>query len=224
MADYGKQMDPMVAKTTNVLNDLFTKVIENTFEKMKCDLLEELQNKFASQIANLEKDVDLLQKENVDLKATVKMLETKYKTQASDIGLLSSQLTTAQRYCIESKQDQRRNNIVVRGLQIPTTTTCLDEVTSFIESKLNTHLDKGDIIDVQVLHLQSNQQKISPIIIRFKSHVHKMRVISKRRSLKSSGVHLQDDMCPENQEMISDLRSNESIGNVWSWDGKIYIK
>ncbi len=24
--------------------------------------------------------------------------------------------------------------------------------------------------------------------------------------------------------MISDLRSIESISNVWSWDGKIYIK
>lgn len=127
------------------------------------------------------------------------------------------------------EQYSRRSHIRIRGLQLPTGRSHKESVAQFCAHELQVTVRPEDLDDAHPLPSRPNaatpphSTPAAPqMIVRFHARELRDRVIKARSRLRGKGITISEDLTPKNQQLLSELRTNENIANAWSWQGKIF--
>ena len=154
------------------------------------------------------------------LEAKVTALENNQESQQKTIELLCGQLSEVKRHAVQNEQYSRRDNIRILGFPEEKGENCATKTFSWIREKLHSDIKPEDIA---VAH---RVQGGSPrgMIVRFNSRAVKDKVIMNRKTLKSSGMVVIEDLCRDMFGVLNRARNDTRVANAWSWNGKIFAK
>ena len=209
-------------------------VVTSDLNRLWRDKIEELENRLA------------------EMEATNHNLESKIQSFLDESSKISVQqplwekaIQKAEVHANDIEQYNRRSNIRIYGLPIPTGSDCVETVVKFINSSLKTTDDSiittADIDVAHVLKTRNKntsqqahgsssasstlvkQQQPPPIIVRFVRRCVRDDILLRQKVLKKSPVSLADDLTSLNLKVPNRLTLDTTrVKSVWSWAGKIH--
>lgn len=179
---------------------------------------------------NLEKDIKTVN-EAID--------QHKTKTSASFVDL-GRRVSNNDRYIYQNECDiadvniklndleqyTRRNSIRIHGMREQGRGRYRENTLRLVSNFFYNELELEP--DVEIAHRvgvkSTDPDKPRTIIVKFVRRSDKLAVMLRRKSLKGSGLSISDDLTLRNVRLIKEVRDNERIESVWSWDGKVYAR
>lgn len=161
---------------------------------------------------------------------------------SAELSQLSAELETARKAARDAmvaandaEQYNRRNNIRIRGLPIQQNEDCRLKVIELFQHSLELDVDVNEIDAAHQLPVRrkpsastaaaqqsSNRGVTKPVVIvRFKSRDVRDTVIRCRKKLKDTNTSIVEDLTALNVKLLNRLRNDESIQQVWSWNGRV---
>jgi hypothetical protein len=137
------------------------------------------------------------------------------------------------------EQYSRRAHLRISGLELSEGQDCKTAVAEFLSGKLRTRenkrmcitradLDAAHILPVRPLsqeeRAKSKEERTPMIICCFFSRELRDNVILCRRSLKSSGCSIQEDLTVRNFRLLQSLKKCPKVESTWTWNGKVFAK
>jgi hypothetical protein len=179
-----------------------------------------------------------LQKALDDQKRQNEMLRSELEAAHNERLILNAEVNDLEQY-------SRRSHLRIRGLKMSNNTDCKAAVAEFLSNRLKQSRGRGLQVyreDIDAAHplptstrpslhdshatdSEPSPQEAPPtIIVRFHDRELRDTVMAARRSLKSTGITLSDDLTAKNVKLMKSLKACPKIESVWSWQGKIYAK
>ena len=236
----GSESDTVVVPMKD-LEILIGRAVKKQLDEFKAELRAEMKELFKEQldrletrIKDLEDDINLKTEKLMQLESTVDKLSVLPNQEnvvlSPDLDAVKKVARDALVLANDNEQYSRRNNIRIRGLQIPEKSDVKEFVTSWISSSL--HLEDVTSTDITVAHrLRSrkrNDQQAKPgsesVIVRFQNREVRDRIIQTRKILKNTQCSISDDLTGMNVQLINRLKNDDHIIDAWSWHGKIFAK
>ena len=79
-----------------------------------------------------------------------------------------------------------------------------------------------DVFRIPARYHDPNEPK--PVLVKFKNHIAKSRLMNHRKIMKQQGHRLVDDMTEKNVKLTNQLLKHETIFYVWHDSGFIYVE
>ncbi|KAL1447519.1 hypothetical protein WDU94_010888 [Cyamophila willieti] len=121
------------------------------------------------------------------------------------------------------EQYSRRNCILIHGVKEERSEDCIAlALNLFHRMKLN--IDFPHIDRAHRLKGKKSPGRSRAIIVKFCSYHHKRMVYSNKKLLKGSGMYVSESLTRSNFQILCEANKAFSQGNVWTLDGRIYVK
>lgn len=126
--------------------------------------------------------------------------------------------------CNDNEQYSRRQNVRIYGFIEEEGEDCIKKIVDLSKGKMDIRLEASDIDKAHRVG-KPRLDKPRAIIVKFKSHSDKTRLIKARKNLKGSVYYINEDLTKVNQELLFTARKNCTfVSSAWSIDGKIFAK
>lgn len=161
-------------------------------------------------------------KEREELQRRVGVLEEKER-EGQEMGRVEERLREMERKIEARKREERRRNVVIKGLKSGVET---------IEKEVKKLMEEigvvGELDEIRRIGVGEEGER-GVIVARTHSLKQKKQVMSKRRNLKDRGIRIEDDLTWKKRKMRWSLREiarQERMkgGRVWVGYGKIQIE
>ena len=197
--------------------------LNTKLELFKINLLDDIKREISKQ---LDEKLEQLHFENEQLKHEVEELQKTYK---KDIGEVRTQLENIQeincqlkQQVITNEQYGRRVNVRIFGVTEDKQENCKNLALDIITKELHKKMEPDDIVTA---HRITSRISPRPIIVTFKTHDTKMKVIKARRALKGTKITIAEDLCQDLYQLMNRLKQNtDRVKQVWAWDSKVYVQ
>ena len=94
----------------------------------------------------------------------------------------------------------------------------------FCKNKMAHQLGERDIDRTHWVGKRSGDKPCA-IIVRFKSHGDKKRLVKCKKTLKGSGYYINEDLTKINQKLFYTARNEcKNVASAWATDGKVFVK
>ena len=192
--------------------------------------LEETKNKIIQSmtetIEKLEARVLTLEIEKDNLEKKLKFLNVKCEQSEEVAKLATYKSELAMRRLNDLEQHGRKDSVRMFGVrdlnQQETAEKTVDVVVDVL-SRINLKISKNDI---SIAHRLGRfvQNKPRPIIVKFKSRIHKNQVLYQRRKLKGTGMGISEDLTSKNYEYLQKLQHHKDVETAWTRDANFFVK
>lgn len=209
-------------------NKCFDKLISSLEEKLTLKIDVQASEMFvASQKTSaLETKVAELQKENNNLRDSVKLLTTRLdKMQAS---------------MDDTEQYSRIDNLLIHGIPLPSDNAKEGDLSAQVVETLNKlipglHINPQSISVAHRLPVRKQPSTTTTptrprppaVVVRFTQRSVKSEVLSKRRALKGTSVSITEHLTTRRADLLkkgAELEGQGKVAGSWSQDGKVLIK
>lgn len=221
-----------VDKSDQKLENVIVKddgTLRTILRDMMSEMKEELLNSVINRLEILEKKVYDKDEKNDELKTEVKRLETKVTTQTQENDRLHKQIEnmdeTLTRNRNDAEQYSRINNLRIHGIPSRNNFEPAEETTYNVMKTLK---DKMDIEvrreDIDIAHrIKQNAGQNTDILVRFQSRLVKDNVLMKRRTLKGTGIYINEDLTKLNQQVFMSIKRKmpDEVNAVFTRNGVI---
>ena len=181
---------------------------------MKEQMVAELMSGLLERIESLESKVEILEKENLELKKCKGSGETDMK----EVAALKARI-------VETEQYSRRASIRIYGLpeREGVREDSVAVALTMFKNKLGLTVRRED---VDAGHRVGKRGGARPrnIIIKFLRRETKEKVVLERKRLKATGISMGDDLCKGYMELLNRLKADARVADQWVWMGKAYYK
>ena len=176
--------------------------------------LETFSNETATTLMELEASQEKLQASLAVQKAVTDGLVENRKSLEKRIAVLETDLEDLRQY-------SRRTNLLIHGVDEEANECTDDKVLDIIQTKLNVPLTINDVSRTHRLGKPADGKK-RPIIIRFVSHRQKKMVYDAKKKLKGTRTVVTENLTKERYSLYKQCIEKCGMGNVWTFDGRIY--
>lgn len=121
------------------------------------------------------------------------------------------------------EQYSRRNSLRVFGIPEAPREDAQAVVVNMFKKSMGVTLNNFSLDRVHRIGKPS-QGKIRPIIVKFTNYNDRATVFQKKKLLKGSKMTVFEDLTKSNMELLNAAKSKYGRNNVWSFDGKIFVK
>lgn len=156
-------------------------------------------------------------------------LESSLETHKKTINKLESHIDSLLQKNDALDQYNRRNTFRVSGIPEEDTENNLStKVIDLMNSKMDLR-PPLDLSDLEKVHRAGKKGETEPraVIMKFSSHLPRNRILSGRRSLKGTGIFVNEDLTRPRSALLFRARQakkSEAIKDCWSSDGRIMIR
>lgn len=160
-----------------------------------------IENNFKERMQAQEEKIILLEKEVQDL-----------KTQIVEIRDEKDNM----------EQFSRKNNIRIFGINETNKENTNELVINLIQNKLNITIDPGEI-DMCYRVGTNTEEKVRPILVKFKSNEVRNEIFYKKKTLKGTRITIREDLTKNRVKLVKIAVEKFGAKNVWTNGGKIII-
>ncbi|KAI5713981.1 hypothetical protein M8J76_009009 [Diaphorina citri] len=158
-------------------------------------IAQKLNTLMEKRVEQLERDVQYLQKENVDLKNKM----------------------------IELEQYGRRNSIRIFGMQESKDEDTVAAVVQLVNSRLNIQVTNRDVDACHRLGKVKTNGKPRSIICKFTSRLIRDKVYFNKKQLKGTKINIKEDLCKEKMDLFKRVTDKFSYKKVWTLRGNVFL-
>ncbi|KAI5703797.1 hypothetical protein M8J75_016350 [Diaphorina citri] len=158
-------------------------------------IAQKLNTLMEKRVEQLERDVQYLQKENVDLKNKM----------------------------IELEQYGRRNSIRIFGMQESKDEDTVAAVVQLVNSRLNIQVTNRDVDACHRLGKMKTNGKPRSIICKFTSRLIRDKVYFNKKQLKGTKINIKEDLCKEKMDLFKRVTDKFSYKKVWTLRGNVFL-
>ena len=234
-----KDLELIVGNVVKKHLDAFRMELKTEMKALIVEQLGSLDNRvreLEKRVQDLETDLNVKTEKLLQLESATDSITAAPKSDAFDlrpdleaVKVMARAGSIAANDC---EQYSRRQNIRIRGINIPEDANAME----FIAAWINKNLDHPNITpdDIAAAHPQctgksnstheSNASSASTVLVRFHRKDVRDSVIAARKVLKKSGVSISDDLTSLNAQLLKRLQSSDRLLGAWSWKGKIFAK
>jgi len=197
--------------------------LHSRFDKLECRLMKELDKRFErfeTRLYDAERRADRLESALVRLEATGKERDNRITTLTKELDEVREQLNQREQY-------QRLDNLRIHGLpdeDKETIQDCQKKVEKFFVKDLGI----TEKIDISVAHRlgRPSEHYNRPVVVKLVKRRDKNTIFKARAKLRDakSSIYISEDMTQANMRLIRDLKKNERIKSVWTFNGKINVE
>lgn len=195
--------------------------------KNDTDYTDELINKVCTSFSNklearIDKKLDRLESK---LDAKLNELNNSIK----DLGNISSSnaiaIKVVEQKCDSMEQYSKRNALRIVGFPERESENILDDVITFISSKLNISCRVNDFDCVfRVGNLkEQGKARPRPILVQFISNIKRDEVYVAKKLLKGTDITIYEDLTTTRYTLLSAAKKKYGNKNAWSSGGKIFV-
>ena len=186
-----------------------------------------------ARVSDLEKDLNEKTEKLLSLQSTTDSISAMPKSDAivlrPDLEAVKALARAGSIAANDCEQYSRRQNIRIRGINIPKEMNTAEFVAEWINTKLEMpNVSSSDIAAAHPIPVGKSSARSSPspstILVRFHRRDLRDSIIAARKILKKTGVTISDDLTSLNSELLSRLQNDHRLLGAWSWKGKIKAK
>lgn len=153
-------------------------------------------------------------------------LESCFNTKIKELDMKVEQLVTKTADLSEEnehlEQYSRRNSLRIYGIPKNTNENTDEIVINLCRDKFNINIST-DMIDCSY-RLPGKEGAHSPIIVKFVSWNTKKLIYANKKKLKGSKILIKEDLTKKHAQLFTSACSLYSNKNVWTYNGKIFVK
>lgn len=128
-----------------------------------------------------------------ELKAEIAVLEEKVKTLEDTIEKVAAKAN-------DNEQFSRRQNVRVTGFVEENEENCAEKFVNLCREKIGLDVN-DDIVDRAHRVGKKEERTNRAIIVRLKTHKHKLAILRNRKNLRGSGFYINEDLTKINQKL-----------------------
>lgn len=193
-----------IADVEEVLLASFKK--ENILKELSKSIAECVYNKFHKEFDDLNQQLSEIKKEFEEFKKNASDNEVRYQQKINNL-----------------EQNTRSKNISVFGFKEQKGENTEMIVIDFFNSKLGTKITPSEIDRCHRVGKQVNGRS-RLIIVKFTNYKQRMDVLSKKKSLKGTGVSIKEDLTYENLNKYTEASEKYGYKNTWTKNGRVIVK
>lgn len=202
---------PLNKKDVEEIKSLITEQIkavlcDEFLEEIAARVTKNIEAKLNLQFSKYDADILKLSKEICDLKKFNSKLELQMD---------------------KNEQFSRRKNIRIFGLKYEEGENTQNVVLDLFNNKMNLQfINSGNIITCHRVFAKnrSNTDKPPAVLVTCDNVNVRKRVLQNKKSLKSTGVRIKEDLTKYRLSIFEDAVKQFTIKNVWSYNGSIYVR
>ena len=192
------------------ISDIVSEAIDTKLAELKTDI--EIQNGTLH-------DIQCKQDES---KKKVKKLEEQLESSANDISKLTFDFNNQEQY-------SRRNCVRVYGIKESQNENTDSLVCQMAKEKLKIDLQPHHIDRSHRIGKQKDPKETGgrvpprPVIVKLTSYRYRQMLIVNRKSLKNTGMGIQEDLTERNRKLLKDAQEHVKVQAAWTVDGRIFV-
>lgn len=228
-----------VQKDLKDIKAILSKVLTKDDPHLENLMTTTLNNMKEQFLASVSHRIDVLEhklfekeSENSGLRETLKSLERKIEEKEDENSQLKREIENVEREMHATLNDQeqysRRNNIRIDGIVAVEGEHAETTATKAVEM-INTKIKEVNIktSDIDIAHRIGKIKKgKQQIIVKFLSRRHAINILQHKKSLKGTGIFINEDLTAANLQALACLRKKlpDEIDSAWSRDGRVRYK
>lgn len=201
-------------EASNIINETF---LNNIAEK----IIKSVSEKFSIILKKQEETISNLNGEIQDLKTVNKNLQKKLDRQEQFSRNLNIRIFGVKQELLNSK-DQNSEDSNEESMR---KTTTVMEVLDIFHNKLNIDIKEEDIKRchrISAKNADNKRHRPRAILVRFVSESKRMLVLKNKRALKSTNIHIQEDLTKSRLALLDKAIKKYTHKNAWCRNGIIY--
>ena len=180
----------------------------------------------AETIEKLESRMLTLEIEKDKLEKTLKIANAKCEQSEAIAKLAVYKSELAMQHLNDLEQHSRKDSVRmfgVRDLNKQETAEKSVNVVVDVLSSIDVQITKNDISIAHRLG-KFTKNKARPIIVKFKSQLHKNQALYQRRKLKGTGMGISEDLTAKSHEYLHKLQQHKDVEAAWTRDTNVFVK
>lgn len=224
-------LEKIVQKAVEAAMDVF----RNEFGQRLIQV-ENIQGDFDRRLAELEARFDATEEKLTRMTTQLTASTPEVDSIAKELEEIKKMNRNNSLHSNDNEQFSRRNNLRIRGLQVPEGQDCVPAVVNFIRTRLHKTVEAGDIDIAHSVSRRQNEASSatgtnvtvphqtveSSTLVRFSSRSVRDDIIRRRKALKGSRFSIVEDLTVLNMQTMNRLNRSDSVRKTWSWNGKLY--
>lgn len=208
--------EDLTNKLCKIISEQLEKKIEVLDRKLvKIDILDSKFTEVNDSLANLDK-LDGLVKQIEGINDCIKSISKSVCTSQKEVVGLN-------KYCDYIHQTSKKNSLRFYGFEENDGEDPVEMISLFISKNLNVSCTMQDIdCAFRVGRISNNEGKGRAILVNFVNSWKRSQILSHKRSLKSSGISMFEDLTKLRHELLAAAKKKYGKSQAWSAGGKIY--
>lgn len=212
---------------------IFKKELMNDIKMTLGDkIAKEVKESLGKSITELKEEFCIMDQEINGLKAEVKDMKQEQKIDKEKLKTLENTVQNLQDKIVKNEQYSRRCNVRIFGVMEEKEENVKEVVCKLFKEKMGmtahdygyvaTNIETAHRIDVRPGKARVNGAR--PIIVKFTNVDMKLDIMKARKTLKGSGIYINEDLTAEIHKLFNRVRNHRIIDQAWTWNGTVFGK